>query len=254
MAMSVFCIVMVAFLQILMSVHKTNKALTAAMTANSVIRTQADEALAAAMENAAAFSNYARSFVNYYGTQIATVNSTANEDSLPIGPNGTRISRVRLENNNRELVYTFAVPEPGFSSRYVATTQTWSNGAAAGDLIPYPYGIGEMRVYLYEDDMPVQGELTSRPYTVSSNSQNAKVAWETRGNSGDTEDAILQNEADVVFTGVASLRNPPENLKRIFADITVTYFEDTTHTRPLSINTRRLLVIGSIDTRDLYGI
>ena len=253
MAMGIFSIVILAFLQILMSVHRTNKALAASMTANSVIRTQADEALGAAAENAAAFGNYARSFVNYYGTQIAIVNSLAIEDTLPIGPNGTRVPRVRFENGDRELIYTFAVPEPGFSSRYVATTQTWSDGAAPGDLIPYPYGIGELRVYLSESAMPnKQGDLTGRPPIT--NSQNVEVAWETRGNDGDTGDALFENEAGVVFNGEASLRNPPEGLNRIFADITVTYFEDPEHINPLSINTRRLLVIGSIDTRDLYGI
>lgn len=243
-AMGIFSIVMVAFLQILMGVHRTNAALTASMTANSVIRSQADEALGAAVENAAAFGNYARSLVNFYGTQIAAVNSTADADSLPIGPNGAKVSRVTLENSGNELVYRFAVPEPGFYSRYLADTQTWSDGADAGDLVLYTRGVGEMRIYLDESVMPRQGNLTSREEL------EGYIIWETKSKDGDAGDGELTNE----FTGVASLANPPESFTRAFADITVIYYDDPAQTRTVSINTRRILVIGSIDSRDLFGI
>lgn len=243
-AMGIFSIVMVAFLQILMGVHRTNAAMMASMTANSVIRSQADEAVGVAVENVdkvmktvdnKVVGSYARSLVHFYGTQI--------DGTLPIGPNGESIDRLELENGNRELVYRFAVPEPGSYSRYVADTQTWSGGAEPGDLIPYTRGFGEMRIYLDETAIPVQGDMPT-----GEGIGNGTIVWDTRNNTGDAGDGETTN----AFTGLASLANPPTNYSRAFADITVFYFDDPGHTQALSVNTRRILITGFTDTRDLY--
>lgn len=249
-AMGIVAIVMAAFLQILMSVHRSNTAIAASITANSAIRSLADEALAVATENAHRFDgNFARAFVNHYGASLPALD-------LPIGPNGSNVPRIRREfiNNRLALTYTFAVPEPGSFSRYVST-QPWSNGAADGQLIPYQYGIGQMVIYLNESGMPagnLDGSLSSEAPAVNGGGQ--PVMWITEGaRNGEPGDGILQNAPGVVISGTADLVNPPQGLNRIFADITVTYFEDAAHTRTLAVNERRILIIGSLNTQELFG-
>lgn len=249
-SIAVLTMVLVAFLQVLMSVHHANAAITTSITASSAIRSQADEAMAAASENVKLFNNYARSLVNYYGTQVASIDSISGDDALPIRPNGVAIPKVALEDGNRVLVYRFVVPAPGSFSRSVVV----SGGSAqqVGEVIPYDNGLGEMRIYLDESAVPLQGPLSSREPLLDT--WNNEAVWNTIGsNKGDGEDGNLVSDSAISFSGRADFVNPPRRLNRVFIDIVVTYYRDATHTHEVVADSRRIVITGSLDTRHLFG-
>ncbi len=252
-AMAVVTVVITGFLYVLMSAHAANTSLAASMTANAVLRAQEEEAVAAAAAGASTLGA-ARALVVYYGT-IAPLGSTEDDESLPIGPNGDRVPMVRLENSNNELVYRFAVPEPGDFHRKT------KNAAGGYDRVFYDRGIGEMRIYLNESAIPpkrvVQGSFAPSG-AVTTNAAGNTISWTQLGeNPGATDDGELRDAAEDVFTGTVdadALKNPPEELTRVFADITVTYYADPAHTRRLSLNERRVLVTGSADESALASV
>lgn len=243
-AVGIFAVVMAAFLQVLMGAHRANTAVAASMTANSAIRAQADEAMAVAAELAATGfdGNSARAFVSHYG-------SLPESDTLPIGPNGTSVRRIEIDGDF--MIYRFAVPQPGAFGRVISSEQLGVPGGD-GDIIP-GNGVGEMRIYLNESKMPpldIDGDESSGlPLT---NDQGEYVVWETEGDRpGDGADGLLSLTSDL-FDGAADVRNPPEELCRVFADITVSYYDDPAHTMVLAINQRRIVVVGALDQDRLW--
>lgn len=234
-AIAVVVTVLLGFLYVLMSAHNANTVLSASMTANAVLRAQEERALAAAALNADLFDgSYARAFVATYGTLPPLGSaSTTLQEQLPIGANGTNMALVAFQNGNRELVYRFAVPEPG---------DFYRKDQATNDPIYYDRGFGEMRIYLDESTIPDLNRVEGSFGQPAAN----QPAWTQLGdNPGDAANDGTLNNLFVGGANEAALRNPPAGLTRVFADLTVRYFSDPTHTRPITVNERRILVTGS---------
>lgn len=239
-AMVIITIVAIGFLYVLMSARNANTVLTASMTANSVLRAHAERALAVAAANADLFEgSRARAFVAAYGSLPPLGPPKPDiEEQLPIDANGGNMELVELQNGGKELVYRFAVPEPG---------DFYRKDAATDEPIYYDRGFGEMRIYLDESRIP-DLKVTEGSFAppVAAGAAGADTAWAQLG--GNPGDAASDGKLENLFPGTinaAAVRNPPASLTRVFADLTVTYFSDPGHTRRLTVNERRILVTGT---------
>jgi prepilin-type N-terminal cleavage/methylation domain-containing protein len=198
-AMGIFTTVILWTLSTLMSSITTNRILTANAAANAVIlewREEIQEANAATPDD----------LVEYY----ALLNGGWNDSEIAVGKNGTAVKQVRWDEQNRGLVYTFAIPGP---------SETVSGGGT------FNRGYGEILIYLNEASAP---GAAGTGYDINGDKTIANVF--DAGSSGTDVDAVL--------AAVKPLRLP--------IDITVKYFTDASHETPYFETTRRTIFTGNI--------
>lgn len=237
-AISIFAASLVWAMQAIFGAVATNRVLMAGITANSSLRAQIEELYGVAMDNVERFGDFAQGVIFYYGTQVADPNSSATADTLPIGPNGTRISRISLDSSGI-LTYRFVIPEPGEMKRALVDTNHDGLALEQGELIPYRRGIGEMVLYLDESLMPAD--------PTNPGSSSVSPLWQTLGDNNSSGDNMRVTPVNGPFTK-GDLRNPDSlGFPRVFADIRVTYFSDDRHTKEIFTDTRRVLINGALE-------
>jgi prepilin-type N-terminal cleavage/methylation domain-containing protein len=237
-AMGIFAIVILWTLSTLMSAITTNRILTANVTANATILQQQEELQEIASSD---IKSPAAAIIRHYASlaEIITIPPPDEDDEdeennappdygdngILVGPNGQSVPKLHWDEDDRGLVYTFAIPGPADS---------------IADDAPFNRGFGEMLIYLNEEKVPVNWSDLGDKDGVSAG---AGTGYDINGDqtiknalSADAKSDLENGDFDAFDDSVEPHRLP--------VDITVRYFTDASHSRLYFDTTRRSVFIG----------
>ena len=237
-----------------------NRAASRQLSANSVIAAQLEQIQSIANEVARSAATEAgdllelrgeraQAVLKFYANDLAVIDATHDDNGIALGPNGTIVPRVSIDNGAGTLVYRFAVPAPGKPLR------STGGSAEPGTTEIYGSGFGEILIYLNETTIPPENLVW-----LGQESHEA-VLWESL--EGPVEK--VGKEYDLNGDGVIAAANSgiysaadvmePKDLGMTFAvlDILVHYFDSPAHEREVTTVGQRVLITGTFDAPSSGG-
>ncbi len=226
----------------LFSAIAANRIMTANIAANAAILQQREEVMIIAHDGGKATkADLVANVLEYYDEMLAL------GDKLDIGPYGTQVPRIKIDEDNRGLVYTFPIPRPG---------------EAVDENNLYNMGYGEMVIYLREGAVPGNDTIATLYEDLPYNTKTGVTHTDGYDLNGDG------TVADFTFTQGGRLRKilrtPPQAgtvdngtggmwIQSLPIDINIIYFTGEDHNRLYFTNTRRIMITGVSGAAETSG-